>query len=120
MRAEFHAVFFNLPNFRQTKNLKTAAVGENGQIPIHEFVQATGGADDGESGTQVEMVSIAENNLRAHLMKFARVERLDAGLRADGHEHRRLNDAMHSDQFSQARLGLRIGFKEFKHRAKGK
>src|ERR1039457_1378131 len=99
MRTEFHAVFLHLANFCQTKNLKPAAVGENWLVPIHEFVQTAGGADDIKSGTQIEVISVAENYLRAHLVKLARVERLDAGLRADGHEHGRLDDAARRGQF---------------------
>ena len=71
-------------------------------------------------GAEVEMISVAEDDLRAHLVEFARVERLDAGLRADGHEHRRLDDAVRGGQFSEARLGVRIGFEQFKHCTKGK
>ena len=52
--------------------------------------------------------------------KFTRVERLDTGLRADGHEHGRFNDAMRRGQSSETRFGVRIGFKEFKHRAESK
>jgi hypothetical protein len=49
--------------------------------------------------------------------EFARVERLHAGLRADGHEDRRIHDAMCGGEPAQPRLGLRIRFKQFKHRA---
>ena len=120
VRTEFDAVFFHFANFCEAENLKAAAVGENRLFPIHEFVQAAGGADDFESGTQIQMVSVAENDLRAHLVQFARVERLDAGLRADGHEHRRFDDAARRGQSAETRFGVRIGFEEFKHRAKDK
>src|ERR1035437_1012100 len=120
MRTKFDAVFLHLANFCEAENLKTAAVSENRQIPIHEFVQSARGADDVESGTQVEMISVAENDLRAHLVEFTRVERLDAGLRADGHEHGRLDDAVRSGQPAKPRFRVRIGFEQFKHRAKGK
>jgi hypothetical protein len=63
------------------------------------------------------MICIAENDLRAHLVKFARVERLDAGLRADGHEHGRFDDAARSGHPAKSRFGVRIGFEKFKHRA---
>src|SRR5271170_7772706 len=102
MRTKFHAVFFYFANFCEAENLKTAAVGENWFFPIHEFVQTAGSADYVKSGTKIQMISVAENNLRAHLVKFARVERLDAGLRADGHEHRRFDDAARRGQFSEA------------------
>ena len=116
VRTEFDAVRLDFPDFGEAENLEAAAVGEDRPFPIHEFVQAAGGADDVESGPEVEMVSVAEDDLRAHLQQFARVEGLDAGLRADGHEHRRFDDAVRGGQFPEARLGLRIGFEEFKHR----
>ena len=72
-----------------TYHLKAAAVGENRLFPIHELVQSTSGADDVESGADVEMVGVAEDDLRAHLVEFARVNRLHAALRADGHEDRK-------------------------------
>ena len=50
--------------------------------------------------------------------QFARVERLHAALRADGHEHRRLHDAVRRGQSAKPRFRVRIGFQQFKHRAK--
>jgi hypothetical protein len=83
-------------------------------------MQSTRSGNDFEAGAQVEMVGIAQNDLRAHLVQFARVESLDAGLRADGHKHRRLDDAARGGQSAEARFGVRVGFKEFKHRAEDK
>ncbi len=117
VRTEFDAVRLDFPDFGEAENLEAAAVGENRLFPIHELVQAAGGADDFESGPDIEVVGVAEDDLRAHLQQFARVERLDAGLRADGHEHRRVHDAVRGGQFSEARFGRRIGFEQFKHRA---
>ena len=106
MRIELDAVRFDFPDPGKAENLVTAAVGENRQFPVHEPVQPAGGADDVESGPDAEMVGVAEDDLRAHLAEFARVERLDAGLGTDGHEHRRFDDAMRCGQFSQTRLGF--------------
>ena len=118
MRTKFDAVFFYFANFGEAENLEAAAVGENRLVPIHELVQAAGGADDVEAGPQVKVVGVAQEDLRAHLAQLARIKRLDAGLRADGHEHGRLNDAARRGQSSEARFGARIGFEEFKHRTK--
>ena len=118
MRAEFDAVRFDFPDFGEAENLEAAAVGEDRPFPIHEPVQSAGGADDVESGPDVEVISVAEDDLRAHLEQFARVERLDAGLGADGHEDRRVHDAVRGGQSAQPRLGVRIRFEQFKHRAK--
>jgi hypothetical protein len=48
-------------------------------------------------------------------VQFARIERLDAGLRADRHEHGRLDDAASRGQFSKTRFRVRVSFEEFKH-----
>ena len=61
------------------------------------------------------MIGITKNDLSAHLVEFARVERLDAGLGADGHEHGGINDAVRRGQSAEARFGVRIGFEKFKH-----
>ena len=68
MRTEFHAVRFDFADFGEAENLEAAAVGENGLVPVHEFVQPAGGADDVEAGAQIEMIGVAENDLRAHLV----------------------------------------------------
>ena len=83
-------------------------------------MQPAGGADDVEAGPDVEVISVAEDDLRAHLQQFARVERLDAGLGADRHEHGRIHDAVRGGQFSEARPGVRIRFEQFKHRVENK
>ena len=37
VRAEFDAVRLYFPDFGEAENLETAAVGENGQFPIHKL-----------------------------------------------------------------------------------
>ena len=44
MRTEFDAMRLDFADFGEAENLKTAAVGEDGHVPIHELVQAAGGA----------------------------------------------------------------------------
>jgi hypothetical protein len=116
MRAELDAVRLDLANLGKAEHLKSAAVREDGFLPVDEIVQSARRADDVHAGADVEMIRVAENDLRAHLVKFARVERLDAALRAHGHEDRRVHHAMLGGQSAQARLGGRVGFKKFKHR----
>ena len=120
VRTKFHAVFLHLANFCEAENLKAPAVGENRQLPIHELVQSAGSRDDFQAGPDVQVISVAEDDLRAALQKFARVHRLDAGLRADGHINRRVHDAVRGGQFAEPRFGRRVGFKKFKHRAQDK
>ena len=111
-------MLLHLPDFRETENLEPAAVGENRFVPIHELVQAISSPDHVEAGAQIQMVGVAENDLGVHLVEFTQVERLHAGLRADGHEHGRFDDAVRGGQSSETRFGRRIGFEEFKHQAR--
>jgi hypothetical protein len=72
-------------------------------------------ADDVEAGTDVQVIGVAEDDLRATFDKLARIHRLDTGLRADGHIDRRVHDAVRGGQFAETRLGRRVGFEKFKH-----
>ena len=78
-------------------------------------MQAAGGADDVQAGPDVQMIGVAENDLRAAFQQFTRVHRLHAGLGADRHVHGRFHHAVRGGQPSQARLGGGIGFEQFVH-----
>src|SRR2546421_3963993 len=54
--------------------------------------------------TLFRSIGVAENDLRAGLEQFTRVERLDAGLRADGHEDGRIHDAVRGRDRKSTRL----------------
>jgi len=70
----------DFPDFGEAEDLITTAVGENRQLPIHEAMQPARSADSFQPGPDVEMISVAEDDLRAISSSFARVERLHAGL----------------------------------------
>ena len=61
------------------------------------------------------MVSVAEEDLGAHLQQLAVVEGLDARLGAHRHEDRRFDDAMRRVQAAQSGTRRRILGKEFEH-----
>ena len=119
VRAELDAVRLDLADGRQAEHLEAAAVGQDRPRPIDEPVQPARGADDVQPGPDVEVIGIAEDDLRAHLAQLARVNRLHAALRADGHEDRRIHDAMRRGQPAQARLGGRIGLEQLEHGGEG-
>ena len=96
MGTEFDAVGFDFANGSEAENLKAAAVGEDGQRPVDEIVQAAGGADDAHPGTDMKMIGVAEDDLSAEFAEFARVDGFDAALRADGHEDGSVDDAVGS------------------------
>ena len=49
------------------KHLKTAAVGENGLIPVHEFMQTAQFTYDFITRTDVQMVGVGKLHLTAYL-----------------------------------------------------
>ena len=61
--AEGAALVGDFAVFGKRENLKAAAVGEQRAFPTVEAVEATGSAEDVETGTQVEMVGVAEYDL---------------------------------------------------------
>ena len=63
MALEGHALFLNLPDAGQGKDLEAAAVGQDGPVPRGEGVEAAGPAQDVEAGAQVEMVCVAQDDL---------------------------------------------------------
>ena len=115
VRAKLDAVVSHLANLGQTVNLKPAAVGEDRLVPVHEPVQSAGLADDVQSRAEEQVIRVAEQNLRPYLFEFAQVERLDAGLRADRHEHRRVDHAARGRQPAKTRLATWAGFKQLIH-----
>jgi hypothetical protein len=94
MRTKFHDVRLDLANLGQAEHLKTALLVRIGR------------RNDLQSGPDVQMIRVAENDLRAAFDQLARIHRLDAGLRADGHVNRCIHDAVRGGQFSSRALVL--------------
>ena len=115
MRTEFDAVGFDFANGGEAEDLEAAGVGEDGVWPVDEFVEAAGSADDVHSGSDIEVVSVAENDLSAELAQFARIDGFDATLSADGHEDGSVDDAVGSGEATAASFGRRVGLEEIKH-----
>ena len=66
-------------------------------------MQAAQLADQLVARAEVQVVRVAEDDLRAERAHLDGVERLDGRLRSDGHEHRRLDLAMRGAQHACAR-----------------
>jgi len=89
VRAEFYALFLNLPGIAERVHLIAARIGENGPVPAIELVQATGRAQHLQPRPQVEVVGIAENNLGLHILLQRGLRHgLHGAGRANGHENR--------------------------------
>jgi hypothetical protein len=106
----------DLSNLRQTEHLEPPAVREDRSGPVDEFVQPARLRNDVHAWANVEMVSVPEDDLRAHLDQLAWINRFAATLRAHRHINRRINNAMSRGQSSQARFRVRVRLQKFKHR----
>ena len=106
MGAEHDAVFLNIVDLRERKNLKSAAIGQNWAIPVHEFMQAARFLHELVPGTKVEVVRIAEYDVCFYVQQIARGHRLDGRLRADRHEDRRFDVAMRGMEHAVSRAAL--------------
>ena len=87
VRREGAAVRRQLADGAEGEYLETAAVGEDRAVPSLEAVQAAGLPEDAEPGAQIEVISIAEDDLGPDIfLQIPMVHALDAAHRADGHE----------------------------------
>ena len=62
--AESHSFFLELAYAAEREHLEAAAVGENGFLPAVEAVQAAGLLDDVHAGAEIQVIGIAEYDLR--------------------------------------------------------
>ena len=75
----------------QREDLEAAGVGEDRRVPAHEPVQPAEVADQLVARPEVQVVGVAEQDLRAEVAHLVRVQRLHGPLRPDGHEDGRLD-----------------------------
>ncbi len=67
--AKGHAFLGHLAQFIQTENLETARIGENRARPRHEAIQPAQLADLLDSGPQVKMVGITQEDLYTEFLE---------------------------------------------------
>ncbi len=104
--AERDAVVVDPRRVEQREDLEAARVGEQGARPAHEAVQAAELLDQLLAGPQVQVVGVAEDDLRAERLELERVERLHRGLRADRHEDGGLDGAVRELERGGARRAV--------------
>ena len=68
MRTEFNAFFTHLTDTRQRKNLETTAIGQHRAVKSIELMQTTCLLNDIQSRTQIQMISVSQNNLRLNII----------------------------------------------------
>ena len=63
-----HPLLGDLAAVGQAVDLVAAAVGQDGAVPLHEAVQTTGRLHHLRAGAEVEVVGVAQDDLRPHLL----------------------------------------------------
>src|SRR5262245_27538509 len=106
MRAKLCALFVDLPSSGEAEYLIPAAVGEDRMWPADELMQPTSAGDQLVARPQIQVIGVAEDDLRAGLLEIAVERRLDASLRADRHERGCLHDAVRRAQLAQTRTAV--------------
>ncbi len=86
VRTELHTVFRDFSQVVQAEYLEASGVGEDGAGPAHETVQAAEAADELVAGAEIEMIGVAEDDLRVKLFKEVLRDGLDRCGCSDGHE----------------------------------
>ena len=107
VRLELGAVLADDPPLGEAEHLKAAAVGEHRAIPADESMQAAPPRDQLVAGPEEQVIGVAEDDLGAAVGDVAVQGGLDRSLRADGHERRRLHDAVR--RLEAAEAGRAVG-----------
>ena len=66
---EVHALLGDLAQFGQREDLKAAGVGEDRAVPGHEAVQPAHFSDGFDTGPQIKVIGISEQDLDAQLFQ---------------------------------------------------
>ncbi len=112
MRFEGHALFGQLAQVRQAHHLKSAAIGENRTLPIHEFVQTAQAVDPLSAGAQHQVIGVAQQNIGPSGAHAVGHHALDGSCGANRHKSRGSDIAARG--FDDAGAGLPILGVKFK------
>ena len=105
----------DLPQSGERKDLEAAGVGEDGTVPVHEFVKSPHLPHHVVAGPQVEVVGVGELDLAADLLEVVGGDRpLDGPLGAHVHKDRGLDHAA-VGAGKLAAPGAAFGFDDFEH-----
>ena len=105
VRAEADAIFSDFAQRVEREDLESARVSEHGAWPTDEAMQAAHAANGLVTGTQVEVIGVAENDLGAERFEDILRDCLDRSLGTDGHEDGRLDGLVREDETGTATAG---------------
>jgi hypothetical protein len=102
-RTELDAGLGDLSELREAEHLEAAGVGEDRPVPAHEAMQSAELTHEAVPRPQKQVIGVGEHDLGAGGAEVVGPERLHRGVRADGHEDRRLDHPVGSRQTARAR-----------------
>ena len=94
MRAEVNSLVGDFAQTTEAEDLEAARVGQHGARPTDKAVQTAHAADRLVSGTQIEVVGVAKNDLGPEGFDGVLGNGFDGSSGADGHEDRRIDGLM--------------------------
>ena len=103
---EFHAVFVELAQRAERKDLEAARVGQDRLLPGGESVQPAQRGDGRLAGAQVQVIGVAEQDLRAGALDFGGMQSAHRAASPDRHEARRTDHAVRQRQRAGARRAV--------------
>src|SRR5215467_9723342 len=98
MRAKRDSLLGDLPQLIQTEDLKSPRIGQNGPRPAHEAMQSSQLPNLINPRPKIEVISVPEENLNVQFFEQILGHALYGCQRPYGHEYRRFNHTMRSDQ----------------------
>ena len=108
IKTKLHALFGDL-TIRQTEDLETAGVSEDGLLPMHQLVQTAMAFDQQRAVGQAQVVGVGQHHLRASSGDLFRRHALHRSLGADRHKRWRFDHAMRSDEATATSAGRTRG-----------
>ena len=94
MRAEVRAFLVNRPPIDEAEYLIAAAIRQDRTRPADKPVQTTAARDQIVAGPQIQVIRVAQQDLRTEAFEIPVRDTLDGALGADRHEGRRLDRAV--------------------------
>ena len=90
----------------EAEHLISPAVGEDRPVPADEAMQPPAPRDEPFAGPQVQVIRVAQDDLRAGVDQLSMRQRLDCPLCPNRHEDRRVDDSVSSVQPPAARRAV--------------
>ncbi len=119
VRTKTNAGFVERHAVGEAEDLEAAAIGEDGAVPAHEFVEAAECGYGLLAGAEGEMVRVGEDHLCTGFGEAAGVDAFHRAERADGHEGGSFDDAVRRGEFAEAGGGVSVLFEELEGEVRG-